>query len=127
MLSQPVEGDRGPVIVTVEYRTTKETREALLRLLDRLGGERRRDGASLWAVSEDAADPHRIVEWFVVESWSEHLRQHRRVSQADAALQSEIAALLPDGQTPQVRHLLTVERPIGETIAGDDAPKRREE
>jgi hypothetical protein len=41
-------------------------------------------------VTEDSADPQKMVEWFMVESWAEHLRQHRRVSNADADLQGEL-------------------------------------
>ena len=34
-----------------------------------------------------------VVEWFFVESWAEHLRQHHRVSHADARPSSRSAAL----------------------------------
>uniref|UniRef100_UPI00148FE624 MFS transporter n=1 Tax=Acinetobacter baumannii TaxID=470 RepID=UPI00148FE624 len=65
-------------------------RPAFLAALYGFCEQRRRDGAYAWWVAEDAADPERIVEWFMVESWAEHLRQHRRVSKADATLQAEL-------------------------------------
>ena len=34
-------------------------------------------------MGQDAANPRRIVEQFVVASWSEHLRQHERVTVRD--------------------------------------------
>lgn len=105
-LAEPVEHDRGPVTVTVEYRIARENRAAFLAALARLEPERRRDGAFLWGVSEDAAEPERIVEWFMVESWAEHLRQHRRVSQADADIQAEVARFHIGPERPVVRHLL---------------------
>jgi MFS family permease len=85
-LAEPVANDRGPVIITVTYRVNQPDRPAFLAALDRLSEERRRDGAYAWGMSEDAADPERVVEWFFVESWAEHLRQHRRASQADAEI-----------------------------------------
>jgi MFS family permease len=92
VVAEPVPGDRGPVLVTIAYRVLPDDRPAFLAALHRLAPERRRDGAYAWGVSEDAADPERLVEWFFVESWAEHLRQHHRVSKADADLQGEARA-----------------------------------
>jgi hypothetical protein len=101
--------DRGPVLVTVEYRIDPKTREIFLVALDRLGNERRRDGAYAWGVFQDAAEPGRFVETFLVESWLEHLRQHARVTNADRLLQNEIQRCNLEG-TPKVTHMIAVER-----------------
>ncbi|MFC5422373.1 MAG: MFS transporter [Stutzerimonas stutzeri] len=105
-LAEPVAHDRGPVTVSIEYRIARENRAAFLQAIAKLAAERRRDGAFAWGVSEDAADPERIVEWFMVESWAEHLRQHRRVSLADADIQAEMARFHIGPEKPVVRHLL---------------------
>ncbi|KLK90334.1 MFS transporter [Microvirga vignae] len=107
-LAEPVACDRGPVLITVTYRIRQPDRPAFLAVLDRLSEERRRDGAYAWGVSEDAADPERVVEWFFVESWAEHLRQHRRVSQADAAIQLKAHRFHQGPQEPTVQHLLAL-------------------
>jgi len=106
-----IEGDRGPVMVQIEYRIRPEDRSAFLAALGRLAGERRRDGAYTWGVTEDAADAERIVEWFMVESWDEHLRQHQRVSVADADVQRAATAFHIGEGPPLVRHLITVDAP----------------
>lgn len=105
-IAEPVERDRGPVTITIEYRIARESRAAFLSAIARLASERRRDGAFAWGVSEDAADPERIVEWFMVESWAEHLRQHKRVSQADADIQAEVMRFHAGPDAPVIRHLL---------------------
>ncbi|GAU82781.1 MFS transporter [Bosea sp. BIWAKO-01] len=105
-ISDPVEHDRGPVTITVEYRVARESRAAFLEAVARLAPERRRDGAFAWGVSEDAADPDCILEWFMVESWAEHLRQHRRVSQADADIQAEVTKFHTGQDKPVIRHFL---------------------
>ncbi|KAA2235430.1 MFS transporter [Salinarimonas soli] len=110
LVSQPVAGDRGPVLVTVTYRVRPSDRPAFLDALNRLAPERRRDGAYAWGVSEDAADPERLMEWFFVESWAEHLRQHHRVSHADADLQQAARRFHMDDEPPRVEHFLGVER-----------------
>src|SRR5262249_40650011 len=44
IVTHEIEHDRGPVLVTVEYRIDPENREAFLDALERVANERRRDG-----------------------------------------------------------------------------------
>ena len=124
LLAGPVEDDRGPVLITIEYRIAPEDRAAFLAALDRLAELRRRDGAYDWGVTEDAADPVRIVEWFLVESWAEHLRQHRRVSKADADIQEETRRFHSGSEPPVVRHLLGLETAPTEAAARSRSVQR---
>jgi predicted MFS family arabinose efflux permease len=109
VVSHEIEQDRGPVLVTVEYRIDPARRHAFLAALDHLGHERRRDGAYRWGVFEDAADPARFVETFLVESWLEHLRQHQRVTNADRVLQSTVREFQLEGE-PKVTHMIAAEQ-----------------
>jgi predicted MFS family arabinose efflux permease len=88
------EHDRGPVLVTVEYRIDVARAaefEAAVRALEK---QRRRDGAFFWALFRDTADGARYVEEFLCESWIEHLRQHERVTIADRAAAERVKAFL---------------------------------
>jgi MFS family permease len=105
MISQDVEQDRGPVLVTVEYLIRAEDRAPFLEALTNLGGERRRDGAFDWWVFEDVARPGRYVETFMLDSWIEHMRQHARVSNTDRELQERVREFHIEG-VPQVTHLV---------------------
>src|SRR6266436_5239661 len=55
-VASEVEHDRGPVLVTIEYRIDPNDREPFLAALEKLARERRRDGAYAWGVFEDAGD-----------------------------------------------------------------------
>ncbi|MGE5522648.1 MAG: MFS transporter [Rhodospirillaceae bacterium] len=112
VMSLPLDKDEGPVLVTVEYRIKAESRNAFLDAIERLGHERRRDGAYAWGIFEDAASPGRMVETFLVESWLEHLRQHKRVTHADRILQDDVRTLLEDA--PRITHLVAAEGRRGE-------------
>ncbi len=46
-----LEHDRGPVLVTVEYRVAAEARVMFLQLMTQLGNARRRDGAVVWGIA----------------------------------------------------------------------------
>ena len=106
--TQEIEHDRGPVMVTVEYRIRPQDRPAFLEALAALEHERRRDGAYRWGVFEDAADEGRIVETFLVESWLEHLRQHERVTNADRLVQDAMQRFLLAGPA-KVTHFIAAE------------------
>ncbi len=116
VLSQHVRDDAGPVLVTVEYRIIEAEREAFLRALDHLSHERGRDGAYAWGLFEDAAEPGRFLETFLVESWLEHLRQHKRVTNADRTLQQHIYRLLKS--PPTTTHMLAAHQSTADSAAG---------
>jgi Transmembrane secretion effector len=103
IVTHEVEEDRGPVLVTVEYRIDPKDREPFLAALAKLAYERRRDGAYAWGVFEDAAEEGRMLETFLVDSWLEHLRQHERVTHADRVVQAGVYRFHTAG-TPKVTH-----------------------
>jgi hypothetical protein len=103
-----VEADQGPVMVTVEYRIDPKDRRQFLQALDRVERERRRDGAYAWCVFEDAAEEGRMIETFLVESWTEHLRQHERVTNADRLIEEKVLHFDIHGP-PRVTHLIAAD------------------
>jgi len=109
LLDAPVEHDRGPVMVQIEYRIRVQDRPAFLQALKAVAEERRRDGAYAWGIAEHTSDPERVQEWFLVESWAEHMRQHQRVSQADADLQGEAQRFHIGPEKPVVHHFLALD------------------
>jgi MFS family permease len=101
----------GPVMVTVEYRPRAGLEADLLAALRDSRFSRRRTGASDWRVWQDAADPGRILEQFVVASWEEHLRQHGRVTVRDQARYDRIRSMTDPGHPAAVTHWLTPSAP----------------
>jgi len=105
-MADEIAHDRGPVMILIEYRVVAADRDAFLRAVHKLSEERLRDGAFHWGVMEDPTDPDLLTEWFLVESWAEHLRQHERVPNADADLQRDVTRFHTGAEPPRVRHLL---------------------
>jgi len=97
----------GPVMVSVEYRARAGLEADLLAALRDARFSRRRTGASAWRVWQDAADPARIVEQFVVASWEEHLRQHDRVTVRDQERFTAIRAMTDPAHPAAVTHWVT--------------------
>jgi MFS family permease len=105
----PIEAERGPVLVTVEYRVAAGDIPDFVSAAMSLARVRRRDGAVMWALFQDAADPERHLETFVVESWAEHLRQHQRSTLADLDIAERVRAYHRGSAPPQVSHMIAVE------------------
>jgi hypothetical protein len=64
---------------------------------------RLRQGALSWGLFRDASVPGRYVEYFVDESWLEHLRRQERFTAGDTALRDRRLALHQGPEPPQVR------------------------
>jgi MFS family permease len=90
LLAGAVAQDAGPVMVTVEYSVAAAERAAFFSDLKHVARERRRDGAYDWGVFEDTAHPGQVVEIFYLDSWLEHLRQHRRVTRSDRLVEDAL-------------------------------------
>lgn len=101
-----LELDRGPVLVTIEYRIDPERAAEFREAMHALRRIRLRDGSLQWGLFADADAPDRWTEVFLVESWVEHLRQHERVTVADEDVRHHAGSFHVGDQPPLVRHLL---------------------
>ncbi|SSW63050.1 MFS transporter [Achromobacter agilis] len=110
VLSADVRHDRGPVMITVEYRVAEASREAFLEAMDKVGEQRRRDGAYAWGIFEHTGEPAHYIEYFLVASWVEHLRQHDRVTVSDQDQQVSVRRFHQGDAPPVVRHYLAPDR-----------------
>jgi predicted MFS family arabinose efflux permease len=90
-------------LVIVEYRVRPGNTAAFLAEMDHIGRSRQRTGAFSWGLYADVASPDRLIETFLVRSWSEHLAQHHeRQTGLDSAMEARARNLLTE--PPQVVH-----------------------
>jgi MFS family permease len=100
----------GPVLVTTTYTVAPENEQPFLHEMSWVRGSRLRTGATEWGLYRDGETAHRYVEFFVVPSWEEHLRQHHeRLTDFDRQHQEQAAAL--SDPPPQTTHLLAADIP----------------
>ena len=64
------------------------------------------NGGMRWVLLDDLGKPGHFRESFLVESWSEHLRQVERSTIDDEAVERYARSFLHDGAVPSVRHFL---------------------
>lgn len=106
IISEDIEIDRGPVMVTVEYRIDPRRVQEFTALMQKMRLIRRRDGAFMWELFSDIEQPERMVECFMVESWIEHMRQHERATVADREVTERARSFHLGSERPKVIHMV---------------------
>jgi MFS family permease len=95
--------DEGPVMVTVEYLIDPARGAEFSAVMQLTRAARLRQGALSWGLFRDTAVPGRYVEYFVDETWVEHLRRLERFTAADAGLRARRMAFHIDAGPPLLR------------------------
>ncbi|MBX3642490.1 MAG: MFS transporter [Rubrivivax sp.] len=95
--------DDGPVMITVEYQIDPAQAETFAAVMQKTRRARLRQGALSWGLFRDTEAPGRYIEYFVDESWVEHLRRLERFTAADAGLREQRLALHRGDGPPKVQ------------------------
>ena len=101
--------EAGPVLVTIEYRIDPRSAKEFVAAMRSVRTIRLRDGAFFWGLFFDAAEPERFTEYFVVESWAEHVRQHLRGVAADLVAEGLARAYHIGKAPPLVTHSISAQ------------------
>jgi hypothetical protein len=105
MVTEP-EAEDGPVMIVVQFEVDIDDREELIETMEELRVVRRRTGATRWSLFEDASEPGRFIESFVVPSWGAYLRQRSRYTAADLKILNTATRLQPGGEPPKVSYYI---------------------
>ncbi|HEU0204690.1 MAG TPA: MFS transporter [Burkholderiaceae bacterium] len=98
----PIEHDRGPVMVTIEYLIDPARAEEFKGVMRESRANRLQKGALSWGLFHDTSEPGRYVEYFLDESWAEHLRRFDRMTAADIELRDRRQSFHIGPQPPKV-------------------------
>jgi hypothetical protein len=79
-----IKPDAGPVMVSIEYEIDPARAIDFIDVMNTLRTIRSRDGAVFWGLFSDLDKPGRYIEYFMVESCAEQVRQHSRATDEDA-------------------------------------------
>jgi len=103
---QELETEKGPVLVSVQYRIDPERAAEFTAAMSDLRRIRLRGGAMQWGLFEDSSEPGLYTEMFLVSSWMEHLRQHERITVADEEVRLRVGSFHLGPEPPAVQHLI---------------------
>lgn len=107
--------DQGPVLVSIEYRVDPARAREFTRAMRAVRRIRLRTGGFEWGLFRDTKDERRFVEYFLANSWLEHLRQHERFTVADHEIHTMARSFHVGDTPPVVSHMVYAYRPEGRT------------
>jgi MFS family permease len=102
----PVEHQMGPVMVTIDYRIDPGRAEEFAAVMRESRTSRLQMGALSWGLFHDTAEPGHYVEYFLDESWADHLRRFDRFTAADAELRERRHAFHIGAEPPKVTRFI---------------------
>jgi hypothetical protein len=59
-----------------------------------------------WGIFQDADDPRRLNETFIMESWIDYLRQRERFTASDRTVQNRVLSYHRGEAPPRVTHTI---------------------
>lgn len=98
--------DKGAVLVEAEYLIDPACAHDFESVMNDMRSLRLRDGAINWELYHDVENPGRYVETFVSESWTEHLRQHERVTKEDIVIEDRARSFHIGKDPMKISHLI---------------------
>lgn len=104
----------GPVLVMIEYRIRAEDYTGFTQAIHQMRQVRMRDGAVRWGIYQDTAQPGRLVETFVTESWLEFLRERERMTASDREIRDKVRSYQQGGAEPVVSYMIYAKEITGQ-------------
>ncbi|HUL66249.1 MAG TPA: MFS transporter [Burkholderiaceae bacterium] len=98
----PIEHGKGPVMVTIEYQVDPARLDEFMEVMFETRSDRLRKGALSWGLFHDISEPNRYLEYYLDDSWADHLRRFERFTTADAELRERRQSFHLGAEAPRV-------------------------
>lgn len=98
----------GPVMVVNTWEIDQDDYRGFVAAMNRVRLVRLSTGAHRWRLYRNVGHPERFTEVFVIQSWNEHLAQHRRIDDESRELIRRVRSFDRSGD-PRTNHLLAVD------------------
>ena len=98
----PVEHQMGPVMVTIDYQIDPARATEFTTVMRESRANRLQMGALSWGLFHDTSELGHYIEYFLDESWADHLRRFDRFTAADADLRERRYAFHIGAEPPKV-------------------------
>jgi MFS family permease len=112
----------GPIVVEIEYRVSPRRARLFYAVMQHVQLSRKRNGAYVWSIARDLADPELWTERYHCPTWHDYLRQRNRSTDSERALHERANEFHVGPEPIRVRRML--ERPVGSVRWKDETPDR---
>ncbi|HYJ02150.1 MAG TPA: MFS transporter [Nitrososphaeraceae archaeon] len=91
-------------LITIEYEIDPKLSDEFEQSVRELGRILKSEGMAYWELYQDTTDIGHYIEIRIADTWTDHMRQHERVTKNVQVMEDKILALLKDGPQPIVSH-----------------------
>ncbi|MGH9981454.1 MAG: MFS transporter [Nitrososphaeraceae archaeon] len=94
------------VLITIDYKIDPKLSNEFEKSVLELGRILKSEGMAYWELFQDTADIGHYIEIRIADTWTDHMRQHERVTKNVQIIEDKIRLLLKDGPKPIVSHYI---------------------
>ncbi|MFY9795249.1 MAG: MFS transporter [Candidatus Nitrosopolaris sp.] len=105
-LSIDPSNSEGQALITIDYKIDPKLSEEFEANVLELGTILKSEGMAYWELFQDPADIGHYLEIRIADTWTDHMRQHERVTKNVKLMEDRIRALLKDCPQPIVSHYI---------------------
>jgi MFS family permease len=91
-------------LITIDYKIDPKLSDEFEQSVRELGRILKSEGMAYWELYQDTTDIGHYIEIRIADTWTDHMRQHERVTKNVQLMEDKIRALLKDGPKPIVSH-----------------------
>jgi MFS family permease len=93
-------------LITIDYKIDPKLSDEFEQSVYELGRILKSEGMAYWELFQDTADIGHYLEIRIADTWTDHMRQHERVTKNVQVMEDRIRVLLKDGPQPIVSHYI---------------------
>ncbi len=93
-------------LITIDYKIDPILSKEFEKNVRELGHILKSEGMAYWELFQDPADIGHYMEIRIADTWTDHMRQHERVTKNVQILEDRIRSLLKGDQQPKVSHYI---------------------
>ena len=94
------------VLITIDYKIDPKLSNEFEKSVLELGRILKSEGMAYWELFQDTADIGHYIEIRIADTWTDHMRQHERVTKNVQIMEDKIRLLLKDDSKPIVSHYI---------------------
>lgn len=94
------------VLITIDYKIDPKLSEEFEQSVRELGRILKSEGMAYWELFQDTADIGHYIEIRIADTWTDHMRQHERVTKNVKVMEDRIRVLIKDGPQPIISHYI---------------------
>ena len=93
-------------LITIDYKIDPKLSDEFEHSVRELGRILKSEGMAYWELFQDTEDIGHYIEIRIADTWTDHIRQHERVTKNVQVMEDRIRVLLKDGPQPIVSHYI---------------------